>query len=106
MASELNRLAHSVANRKVLIIWSDLMENSATISYYHQKDLTRLIKDPESLTEQLEKIQALDDLNGIEVYFICQPQDAKSDAVFGLVSNFYKNLLESKNAKVTITANL
>ena len=105
MANELNRLSHSVANRKILLVYSDLMENSAYLSYY-KKDLSRLIKEPEALAEQLEKIQALDDLEGIEIFFIYQPKDSKSDAVFGLVSNFYKSLFENKGAKVTITANL
>jgi hypothetical protein len=107
MANELNKLSQGqAASRKILLVYSDLLENTAQLSYYNQKDLSRLIKEPEALTEQLEQIQAIDDLTGIEVYFIYQPQDSKSDAVFGLVSGFYKSLLESKNAKVTITAKL
>ena len=45
-------------------------------------------------------------LAGITVYLIYQPKDANDDAVYHVVSNFYKQLLESKGATVRIEANL
>lgn len=105
MVVELNRLAHSVADRKILLVYSDLMENTTLVSYYH-KDLTTLIREPEKLTEKLLKIQALDDLTGITIFFIYQPQDTKGDAVYNLVAGYYTSLFESKGAKVTLTASM
>ena len=107
IASELNQLAKSEADsRKILLIYSDLMENTEQFSFYRKKDLSLLVTSPESLAKQLENIQPLDELSGIEVYFIYQPSDSKSDTLFQLVSGFYKKLLEQKGAKVFISANL
>lgn len=106
LANELNSLSKSNADRKILLVYSDLMEHTSFLSFYNKTDLARLVKYPESLADQLEKLQALDDLSGIEVYLIYQPADSKSDAIFQLVSGFYKKLLEERGAKVTITASL
>jgi hypothetical protein len=106
LVNALNSLAKNKADRKILLLYSDLMENTDKVSFYRKKDISLLIKEPKELMEELESMQALDDLSGIEVYFIYQPTNLKSDTLFQLVSNFYKTLLEKKGAGVFIKANL
>lgn len=102
---ELNRLSQSTAEKKVLLVYSDLMENQKELSFYDGKKLKLLETKAETIRQFLEKQQGLSDLKGIEVHFIYQPANAEADKKFRIVSNFYKNLLENKGAKVLIGAN-
>lgn len=106
IAHELNELARSKAQRRVLVIYSDLMENTIDISFYNKKQFQMLTSDTDSILKTLEQLQAIQNLDGIEVYLIYQPTDSQSDKVFTVVSEFYKKLLENKGAKVNISANL
>lgn len=106
IARKLNELAQSKAQRKILLIYSDLMENTIDVSFYNKKTLAELETNPEAIGKQLEQLQALQNLNGIEVYFIYQPNDAENDKVFTLVSALYKRILEDKGAITKISANI
>lgn len=106
IAQELNRLAKSKSDKRILVIYSDLMENSLSLSFYIKKDFERLISDPESIQKQLEQNVKLPTLQGIDIHLIYQPRDNKGDLTYQVVSGFYKKMLEDKGAKVTISANL
>lgn len=106
LARELNELTNSKAKKRILIVYSDLMENTETLSFYKKEDFEKLKSNPELIKEVFEKQEALEALNGIEVYFIYQPTESQSDQKFQVISGFYKKLLEEKGAKVTISANL
>lgn len=105
LAAELTRLSQSDATRKMLLVYSDLMQNDPSFSFYDQHTMATLKNDPQSITAMLEAKTALPDLAGIDVYLIFQPADAAQDETFQLVSGFYKALLESHNATVHIGAN-
>ncbi|HLG35753.1 MAG TPA: hypothetical protein VI757_12800 [Bacteroidia bacterium] len=106
LARELNRLSRNRANRKILLVYSDLMENSPDISFYDIKTFHLFQSNPDSLKNLFEKIQSLNSLNGIEMYFVFQPKDVIQDSEFKIVSEFYRKMLEEKGAQVTIAANL
>ena len=106
IANALNELARSKAQRRVLLIYSDLMENTMDISFYTKKQFQLLTTNPDSIKKQFEHLQTLQNLNGIEVNFIYQPTDSQNDKVFAIVSAFYKKLFEDKGAKVNISANI
>ena len=103
---KLNQLSQSKSEKRVLIIYSDLMENTKDISFYHKKTMNLLKTNPDSILKQFEAIQPISNLQGIQVYFIFQPANSESDFEYNTVSSFYKKLLEDKGAKVTIAANL
>lgn len=105
LAAELTRLTQSHATTKVLLVYSDLMENN-TLSFYDKRTLQMLQSKPEEIQAQLETKAPLSDLTGIEVHLIFQPVDADQDQTFQIVSGFYKTLLESHGATVTISANV
>lgn len=106
LARELKHLSESTAKRKVLIIYSDLMEYSFLADFYKKTTLEKLENNPEVIEQILEKALPLADLKGIEVMIIYQPRNNTESRQFGIVSVFYKHLLENKGAKVTIGANL
>lgn len=106
IARELNHLSESKAQRRILVVYSDLMENGLDVSLYSKDKFTLLKSNPGAFRRQLEAQQALPALTGIEVYFIYQPKDIEKDKLFNTVSAFYKQLLEEKGANVKIQANL
>ena len=106
IARELNKLKNSKAQRRILVVYSDLMENTETLTFYKKDDFEQLKINPKQIKEAFEKQATLDSLNGIEVYFIYQPAENNSDQKFQILSGFYKKLLEDKGAKVIISANL
>lgn len=106
IARELNRLAVSKSQKRILLIYSDLMENDLDVSLYKPKEIGLLKSNPDSLKNLFEKMEPLSSLTGVEVYLIYQPANIETDSEFHVVSNFYRNLLEARGAKVTIEANL
>ncbi|HTB30844.1 MAG TPA: hypothetical protein VK808_02400 [Bacteroidia bacterium] len=106
IANELNRLSQSSAKRRVLILYTDLMENDINFSFYNKATFTLLKKNPEKILDHFKSEQPINRLDGIEVYLIYQPKDACTDLQYQVVSNVYKTMLTALGAKVTITANL
>ncbi|HTA28772.1 MAG TPA: hypothetical protein VK809_13345, partial [Bacteroidia bacterium] len=106
LANELNFLSQQKANRKVLLVYSDLMENLPGFSLYHQKDFTLLVKSPDKVRAYFLNKIPLNNLNGIEVFLIYQPENSTDDYQYQIVSKFYKTMLESAGATVIISANL
>lgn len=106
LVNELVRLASSEADKKMLIVYSDLRENRPSLSFYDPETFALLQSDPGKIETKLFAEAKLPDVTGIEVLLIYHPRNAEDDATFRVVSGFYKTLLESKGAKVTISASL
>ena len=106
MAEELTRLAGSNAERKVLIVYSDLMENRQRLSFYDTRTFSLLRADPKKIEQLLFAEAALPDLSGIEIRFVYAPKDAADDANFRLVSDFFRSMFEKQGATVSVSANL
>lgn len=106
IARELTQLTQIKAQRKILLIYSDLMENQKDFSFYNSRTFNLLQTNPNEIQQLLEKNGTLSRLDGIEIYMVYEPVNSEKDRAFGIVSEFYRNLLESKGAKVFIGANL
>lgn len=106
IAKELIELKPSPLQSRVLIVYSDLVENQKSISFYKDSDFDRLISEPESVKAQLEKLAPLPKLYGIKVIFVYQPVDTNDDERYTAISNIYKEILEEKGATVEIVANI
>lgn len=104
IAMELNLLAKSKAQKRILLVFSDLMENGTGISFYGKPEIIKNHAD--SLMKYFEEVMPLEPLDGIAVYLIYEPQDNQDSERFRAVSEFYRTMLESKGAEVIIGANL
>ncbi len=105
LSEELNRLSESMADTKIVIVNSDLMEKSF-IDFYSPKTYNQLKSSPNKIQDTLLKHYPLKKLDGIEINIIYKPQDKVDSEHFEIVSDFYKDFLESQGAKVHIGANL
>ncbi|MCW5908898.1 MAG: hypothetical protein KIS94_13625 [Chitinophagales bacterium] len=96
------KLANIKKGRRIVILYSDLLENS---------DLYRTYNRPFSLTEDsLTEIQAkchctLPDLTGIEIYVVNHRNEA-TDHLIRDNNAFWKSVFENRNATVMIGSNL
>jgi hypothetical protein len=106
IAKELNRLSISKASERVMLIYSDCMENTDEMSFYDNQKLSLLKTNPDSVKKYFDSQLKLEDLTGIKIYFVFQPLNMKQDEVYRIVSGIYKNLFESKGAVVEITASI
>jgi len=106
IATELNRLSQSPSQKRFLLIYSDLEENTDKLSFYDKKTINLLRTDQDSIRKYFEALSPLKNLTGIKVYLIYQPKNNEADDQYQLIASFYKTLLESKGATVEITANI
>ncbi len=106
IATELIRLKESQAQTKILMIYSDLMENESAFSMYEKKNFQLAEKNPKAVIELFQRQVLLPDLNGISVYFIYQPTTPIQDHQFIVISQLYATMLREKGATVFIRANL
>ncbi len=106
IAEELNKLSQSISNKKILLVYSDMMENANKMSFYDKQKLELLKTNPDSIKKYFDSLIKLNNLNGIKIELVFQPLNMMEDETYKVVSNFYKTMLESKGAIVEITASI
>jgi hypothetical protein len=93
------------SNEKILVVFSDLMENSDIVSFYDDESFAKITRDPQDLQNSFGIAQPLPgSLLGVRVYFVFQPRTREEDLQYRKVSSFFKTMLEEKGAIVTIQA--
>ncbi len=106
IATELKRLSESFAQKKILIVYSDLMENDSDFSLYGKNTLELIDKNPESVKQEFAKQVPLPSLSGITVYLVFQPTSEIGDKQFSVMSHIYSEMLQEAGAQVYIVPNL
>ena len=98
----LNKLAHSDADTKHLIIYTDLFENSELANFYHEKTLRQAADNPSEFAKQyFEPHCKMADLDGITIH-LYPYRTAGTDAAVNLAEKFWVSLLESGGAEVEV----
>lgn len=106
LANTMNKVAGNDADNQLVIIQSDMLDNSFLFSAYDKQQMKNLEKSPEFLTQILEQHSPVTmSLQKMKVVIVYQP-NAQTDYAFRLISERYKAYLESKGATVKIVANL
>lgn len=105
LSEELNILSKSKADKRILVINTDLMEKSF-IDFYDQDIFNEIVNQPKHIQNLLIEKYPLNKLSGIEIYILYKPIDKIDSERFEIVSDFYKIFLESYGAHVSIGSNL
>lgn len=106
VAKIINRLAKTKTNRQILVLQSDLFENTFILSKYDASQMKKIEDFPKFLHTILDKETPINQrLDNMEIFIVHQPE-SDTDKDFYLISNTYKSWLESKGAKVEILASL
>lgn len=97
------------ADRKYLIIYSDMLENSKQFSFYGQNwksQIEKMMAEPEITIEQLAtKGPALPDLSEFEIYIIAT-RNPGNDEKINLSEQFWTTIFEFQGASVTFGSSL
>ena len=105
LSEELNHLNKSKADKKILIINSDLIENSF-IDFTNPSNIERIRNNPNEIEKLLTDKYPVSDLKGITIYILYKPVNKWDSERFEIVSDFYKKLFESKGAIVNVSGNI
>lgn len=106
LAQELNYLSKVNADKKICIIYSDMIENSLDANFYSPSALAELRRNSKVTIDRLQGIVPLGNLKGIQVYIVYQPKSYEQEVRFGEVIKMYRKMLEAKGATLTVGANL
>jgi hypothetical protein len=99
ITQELKYLAQSKCQNKILIVFSDLMENASLNSYKSE------LYNTKSISNKLLKLNSIpENLKGVVVYFVYEPYNRLIEEKYLLMTQAYKLILEPKGAKVIIQA--
>lgn len=103
---QLNLLSTEKAHFRYAIFYTDCQENTGTFSLYSPNDVLLLKQHPEKVKALLSQFGTVENLQGIQIYFIYQPKSPEDEERFLLMANFLKKLFEEHHAQVTIAHNL
>lgn len=99
IVKQLNELSQSQAKTKALYVYSDLYENSDLLNVYNPKQFNELKNKKSKFIQKFEEKYPLQDLNGIEVYFIYKPKDFDDNMKYKELYELYISILTNKGAK-------
>lgn len=103
------KMSRTEADRKYLVIYSDMLENSKQFSFYGanwKSQIEKMTANPEATIEQLsKKSPALPDLSDLEIYIIAT-RTMGNDEKINLSEQFWASLLEYQGATVTFASGL
>ena len=107
LCRELNNLVKTKSDRKVVIIYSDMLENSNLFSFYGSgvEKVHRYLKDMAYTKTELMIDCEMPDLSGVEVNIVTF-RTTKNDERVNLASRFWTSLFNQKNANVRFDSEL
>lgn len=106
IANTINKVIKNDADKQLVIIQSDMLDNSYLFSAYDSGQMARLKKSPKFLIDILGKETPItENLDKMKIIIVHQP-NAQTDYSFRLIANIYKKYLQDKGASVQIVGNL
>jgi hypothetical protein len=101
ISRQLAFLIKEKSEKKILLVYSNLFENTETFSCYRKECLKLLESYPDSVASLLNHTHPLpSSLKGIRVYFIYKPISRQDDALYAHINAIYIKLLEQRQAQV------
>lgn len=96
LCREINSLKQNIADNKIIIVYSDMLENSELFSIY--TDNTDNIKIEDFEKKHLQKDCLLPDLSDIDI-FVVTNRNQKNDENINKAERFWKQLFKSHHVK-------
>lgn len=105
ICNELQLMKKKGATENILLVYSNLYENSDIFNSYTKENMKLLKDSPEKVAEIFNKTNLLpDSLEGYTIYFIYQPRTREDDKKYMAMVRVYKLLLEPRGAKIVAQA--
>lgn len=104
IAEELQVMTSNQKGKNILLVYSDLLENSTLLNCYENQSLH--INNPVAIVSLFNKTGLLPSkLNNVTVVFAFHPNTREEDQLYLAMINVYKKLLESRGATIIVQAN-
>lgn len=94
-------LAKRPAARHVILVYSDLMENSE-LSFYDRQTLGLLQSAPSLIEKQLMANAVISNLSGVELWLLYDPQGYRQNNIYMSIARFYERIYKMHGAQVHI----
>jgi len=101
LVDHLTAIAKGSAETKIVLFYSDAIENSETYNMYEQQAYQKMLNDPVSEVSTFTARRQIPDLQGIHLYIIHYPKSQKDNRMFSTAVDFYRNHL-FKDSGLTI----
>jgi hypothetical protein len=100
------RLINDSSNEKVLIVYSDLIQNTSELTLYSPAELEAFAKKNDSVNYLEQEYPLPTSIKGLIVYLIYSPVDAIDNERYIKISDVFKEYFERNGAQVIRRANL
>jgi hypothetical protein len=105
IVQELSRMKEQHRDKSVMVVYSDLGENSDLLRVYDSASFKLLLTNPDSILRRFEATKLMpDNLSGFTVLFIFQPPDKEADNICNKMAMIYKKMIEARGGKVLLIA--
>ncbi len=106
ISNEIQEMINNHAEKNILIVFSDLQENSELFNCYKKSSQQLLHKTPIEVSKIFEATHLLPkDLRAVKIFFVFAPKNSEADKRYMDMIGVYKYLLESRGAIVKVQAN-
>lgn len=103
LIDHLNKLNHSGANKKQLLLYSDLMEFSDVFNSYDSRG--KLLNDPISVGKELRETLEVPDLQGVRLFLMYYPKTNEHNRLFRAWCEVYRELFKESGLTIEIGGN-
>lgn len=105
-AREVNRMAQTTADINLIVLVSDLVENSEFLSFFKKNYENDLHTSPKVIEDYFQnELPLADDLTGFIIHIVHEPI-GDDNTLFKKLSRVYQSMLEERGAVVLVQANL
>jgi hypothetical protein len=105
IAQELTRMKEQHRDKSVMVVYSDLGENSDLFRVYDSASFKLLLTNPDSIQRRFEAANLMpDNLSDFTVLFIFQPPDKEADNICNKMAMIYKKMITARGGKVMLIA--
>jgi hypothetical protein len=105
IVGELSRMKEQNSDKSVMVVYSDLGENSDLFRVYDSASFKLLLSSPDSIQRRFEATKLMpDNLSDFTVLFIFQPPDKEADNICNKMALIYKKMITARGGKVLLIA--
>jgi hypothetical protein len=102
LLAQLDKLQASNTTKKVLLLYSDILEASDVFNVYNERNQQPLLTKPKEVVQHLKSQGKIPQLEGVELYIIYYPTNRMNNRLFEKMTLVYKELFKDSGLKIHI----
>tara|TARA_R110002051_G_scaffold174602_1_gene244809 strand:- start:6971 stop:7678 length:708 start_codon:yes stop_codon:yes gene_type:complete len=102
LLKQLREIQISKTTRKVVLLYSDILEASDVFNVYKKHNKKLLIKEPKKVVEYIQSEITIPELDGVELFIIYYPTDRINNRLFEKMTAVYQELFKDSGLRLQI----